>query len=88
MKHRSQVIGAREVRAFLGGRKRGDRCLYVSTGGFTKDAHYEADRADVPIALVTMPRLRALLLEHYENLDPETRALVPLRRLYWPVTTS
>ena len=88
VKHRSQVIGAREVRAFLGGRKRGDRCLYVSTGGFTKDAHYEADRADVPIALVTMPRLRALLLEHYENLDPETRALVPLRRLYWPVTTS
>lgn len=61
VKHRSQVIGAREVRAFLGGRKRGDRCLYVSTGGVTKDARYEADRADVPIALVTLPRLRALL---------------------------
>jgi restriction system protein len=85
VKHRVQVIGSREVRSFLGGRKRGDRCLYVSTGGFTKDAYYEADRADVPIALVTLPRLRALLLEHYERLDPETRALVPLRRLYWPV---
>ena len=28
----------REVRSFLGGRKTGDRCLYVSTGGFTREA--------------------------------------------------
>jgi hypothetical protein len=24
-------------------------------------------------------------VDHYESLDAETRALVPLRRLYWPV---
>ncbi len=39
-------MGSKEIRAFLGGRKQGDKCLYVSTGGFSKDAHYEADRAD------------------------------------------
>lgn len=85
VKHRGQVMGAKEIRAFLGGRKRGDKCLYVSTGGFTKDAHYEADRADVATTLISLPALRKLVVDHYESLDAETRALVPLRRLYWPV---
>jgi restriction system protein len=57
----------------------------VSTGGFTKEARYEADRAVVPLTLITLPRLRELLLQHYEQLDPAARALVPLQRLYWPV---
>ncbi|HEU4537364.1 MAG TPA: restriction endonuclease, partial [Polyangiaceae bacterium] len=73
VKHRTQVIGSKEVRAFLGGRKKGDRCLYVSTGGFTKDAHYEADRADVATTLISLPLLRKLLVEHYETLDAEAR---------------
>ncbi len=84
VKHRGQAMGAKEIRAFLGGRKRGDKCLYVSTGGFSKDAHYEADRADVATTLISLPLLRKLLVDHYETLDAETRALVPLRRLYWP----
>ena len=84
VKHRKGTMGAPQIRAFLGGRRPGDRCLYVSTGGFTKEAKYEADRASVPIHLVDMPRLRELLVDNYENLDAETRALVPLRRLYWP----
>ncbi len=85
VKHRNGAMGADELRAFLGGRRAGDRCLYVSTGGFTKEARYEADRANVPLTLVTLPKLRELLLQHYERLDPVTRALVPLQRLYWPV---
>jgi restriction system protein len=43
------------------------------------------DTADVAMRLISLPLLRKLFLEHYENLDTETRALVPLRRLYWPV---
>lgn len=85
VKHRNGAMGADEVRAFLGGRRTGDRCLYVSTGGFTKEAKYEADRSNVPLTLINLPRLRELLLQHYEHLDPVTRALVPLQRLYWPV---
>jgi restriction system protein len=86
VRHRDQTkMGAEQVRAFLGGRKPGDKCLYVSTGSFTKEARYEAERASVPITLVDLQDLRKLLIQNYENLDSETRALVPLKRLYWPL---
>ncbi len=86
VKHRTgSAMSSKEIRAFLGGRKPGDKCLYVSTGGFTKDAHYEADRASVPVTLLTLSTLRKLLIDHYDSLDGETRALVPLKRFYWPV---
>lgn len=86
VKHRTgSAMSSKEIRAFLGGRKPGDKCLYVSTGGFTKDAHYEADRASVPVTLLTLATLRKLLIDHYDALDGETRALVPLKRFYWPV---
>lgn len=85
VKHRTgSAMSSKEIRAFLGGRKPGDKCLYVSTGGFTKDAHYEADRASVPVTLLTLSTLRKLLIDHYDVLDGETRALVPLKRFYWP----
>lgn len=86
VKHRTgTTMGSKEIRAFLGGRKPGDRCLYVSTGGFSKDAHYEADRAAVPITLINLQGLRKLLVENYDRLDPDTRALVPMKKFYWPV---
>ena len=86
VKHQTgTAMGADEIRSFLGGRRSGDKCLYVSTGGFTKDAKYEADRSTVPLTLISMPTLRDLLLQYYENLDAPTRTLVPLQRLYWPV---
>lgn len=84
VKHRAGAIGAPDLRAFLGGRHPGDRCLYISAGGFTREARYEADRSAIPVALVAMPELRALLVDFYESLDLETRDLVPLRRIYWP----
>ena len=84
VKHRSGRIGAPDIRAFLGGRQPGDRCLYVSTGGFTNEARYEAERSQIPLRLIAMPDLRELLVDYYESLDSETRALVPLRRIYWP----
>lgn len=89
VKHRPKVrIGAPEVRAFLGGRHEGDRCLYVSTGGFSKDAKRQADGSSIPITLIAMPQLRELLVEYYEALDYETRALVPLKRFYLPVSLN
>jgi restriction system protein len=84
VKHRTKQVESKDIRAFLGGRKKGDKCLYVSTGGFSKDAFYEAERSEVALTLVTLPRLRQLVVDFYEKLDAETRALVPLRRLYWP----
>ncbi len=85
VKHRLKATAAPELRSFIGGRKPADRCLYVSTGGFTKDARYEADRAAVALTLVDLPALRELLLSHYDAVDAETRQLVPLTRVHWPI---
>lgn len=84
VKHRIGKMGSKEIRSFLGGRSTSDKCLYVSTGGFSKDARYEAERAQVPVRLLDLGDLRKLLLDHYEKLDAETASLVPLRRIYWP----
>ena len=85
VKHRSGSVSASQVRSFLGGRSVGDRCLYVSTGGYSREARYEAERSTIPLNLIAMPELRQLLFTHYEELDSETRALVPLKRIYVPI---
>ncbi len=87
VKHRSkEPMGAPAVRSFIGALRQNDRGLYISTGGFTREAHYEAERATVPLTLLDLDALVALLLQHYENLDTETRALIPLVRVYWPTS--
>ncbi len=85
VKHKKGAVGAPDVHSFLGGRSSNDRCLYVSTGGFTKDANSVAMHVQIPLTLIGMTELRGLLINHYESLDPETRALVPLKKVYWPV---
>ncbi|MGQ3354435.1 MAG: restriction endonuclease [Phreatobacter sp.] len=85
VKHRQGAIGAPAIRSFIGGHRHAqDRGLYVSTGGFTKEAYYEAERANMPMALMTIENLVEALIEHYDKLDTETRQLVPLKRIYWP----
>ena len=85
VKHRLGTrMGADQIRTFLGGRQPGDRCLYVSTGGFSKEAKYEAERANVPLKLIDLPKLRELVFEHYESFSPSGIALLPLKRLLWP----
>jgi restriction system protein len=83
VKHRpSSSMGSQDLRSFIGGRTARDRCLYISTGGFTKDARYEADRASVPLNLLGLVDLRRLLVEYYDQLDESTRSLIPLKRVY------
>lgn len=84
VKHRIGQMDSKSIRSFLGGRHKDDRGLYVSSGGFTKDAYYEADRASVPLTLWTLDTLVRVLMEHYEKTDAETKRLVPLKRLYAP----
>lgn len=85
VKHRKGSMGAPDIRSFIGALRHGDKGLYISTGGFSKEANYEAERATVPVTLVDLDTLVLLLTEHYESLDAETRALVPLKRIYWPL---
>ncbi|MEZ5606521.1 MAG: restriction endonuclease [Burkholderiaceae bacterium] len=84
VKHRTATMSAPEIRSFLGGRHDHDKGLYVSTGGFTKDARYEAERGRIPITLMDLDDLVRALLEHYEKMDVEMQRLIPLRKVYWP----
>ena len=88
VKHRAGSVGAPAIRSFLGGRHEGDRCLYVSTGGFSRDARNQALGSNIPVTLIPMSRLRELLVDYYEALDSDTRDLVPLKRVYWPIRLS
>lgn len=86
VKHRkAQAMGAPEVRSFLGGRHKDDRGLYVSTGGFTREAHYEAERASIPVTLMTLDDLARAIMDNYDAFDSVGRSLVPLTRVYWPM---
>ncbi len=78
-------IGAPDIRSFVGGLRNTTKGIYVSSTGFSKDAKMEAERANFQITLVDLDRLVELLIDYYETLDSESRALVPLKRIYWPV---
>lgn len=84
VKHRKGAMGAPAVRSFIGGLRADDRGLYVSTGGFTKEARYEADRANIPIRLLDLDSFVRLYVETYDKADEETRAILPLVRIWWP----
>lgn len=84
VKHRKGQMGSNEVRSFLGGRHKDDKGLYVSTGGFTKEAQYEADRSNIPITLMDMEALAKAVSEYYDRMDADAKALLPLIRIYWP----
>lgn len=85
VKHRPKTpMGAPEIRGFVGGLRPSDRGVFVSTGGFTQEARYEAERATIPITLVTLEDLTDLLVDNYDQFDTEGRTLVPLVKVYWP----
>ena len=78
-------MGSDEIRSFLGGRHASDKGLYVSTGGFSKDARYEAERANIPLTLMDLDTLVEVILDNYEGMDTEARQLIALKRVYWPL---
>lgn len=84
VKHRKGAMGAPAVRAFIGGLRAGDRGLYVSTGGFTKEARYEADRANIPVRLLDLDAFVRHYVEIYDKTDDDTRSILPLTRIWWP----
>ena len=68
----------------LGTLREGDSGLYVSTGGYTTDATREAERSREPVTLLDRDDFIRLLLEHYEALEAEYKAQVPLRKVWVP----
>ncbi|MBR4507385.1 MAG: restriction endonuclease [Alphaproteobacteria bacterium] len=84
VKHREGQMGTQKIRSFMGGRRKGDKCLYISTGGFTKEAKYEADRSEIPLTLIDLNMLAELVTLHYDNFRAEGKLLLPLRKVYLP----
>lgn len=84
VKHRKGAIGAPEVRSFLSALHAEDRGLYVSTGGFSKEAHYQAENAKTVTHLMSLDGLAQALVDQYESLDAQGRNLLRLTRFYWP----
>lgn len=84
VKHRKGAMGAPALRSFIGGLRSTDSGLYVSTGGFTKEAIYEADRALMPVKLLDLDQFVRLVVDNYDNADMDMRAILPLVRIYWP----
>ena len=85
VKHRPGVqTSAPVIRGFVGALRQGDRGIFVSTGGFTREARYEADRSMIPVSLVELNRLAELVVEHYESFNLDGRLILPLVRIYIP----
>lgn len=85
VKHRKKErIGVDGIRSFIGVLRQHEIGLFVSTGGFTKESRTEAEKAQTPITLISLEDLVSLYKQNYEKLDPDTKALVPLKRIYWP----
>ena len=84
VKHRTSTVGGPEMREFIATLRDGENGLYVSTGGFTRDAEIEARGAREPVTLLDRDNFIRLLLEHYEELESEYKAQVPLRKVWVP----
>ena len=83
VKHRDGQMGSQQVRSFISV-LRGQKGLYVSTGGFSKDAKTEAERANEQITLIDADMLVNLIIQNYDTFDVDTKLLVPLSKIYWP----
>lgn len=85
VKHRKNTqIGSQDIRSFIGALRAGDRGIYLSTGGFTREAKYEAERSNIPLTLLDLDGFARLIETHYDSFDTEARTLLPLIKVLWP----
>jgi restriction system protein len=84
VKHRDQAVSREDVAA-LRGIIRGDReiGLFVSSGGFTKQALREAGNGAVHIELVDLNRFLELWLQHYNKIPEAKRSRLRLEPVHF-----
>jgi len=86
VKHRKNTqMDTKEVSSFGGRLRSHTKGIYVSTGGFSKDAKLEAERSNIPITLIDSDKLVQLIVQYYDKFDSDTRSLLTLKKLYWPI---
>lgn len=76
--------GASDIRELAGVLDAGEKGIFVSSGGFTREA--TADPSAQRITLIDGDRLQELLVEYYDGISQDAKSLVPLRRLYFPAS--
>jgi restriction system protein len=78
---KTTVEGIRGFIALLG---ESDVGLFVSAGGFTRDAGEEARRQEKRrLTLLDLKKLFDLWVEHYDRIPEEKRRLLPLRPVHY-----
>jgi restriction system protein len=85
VKHRQSTAGGVDIRNLVGTLGEGEKGLFVSTGGFTTEAKNEA-RKTSRITILDAEEFVKLMTEHYENLDPDYKSIIPLRKLWVPAS--
>jgi restriction system protein len=89
VKRRADRIAVDGVRSFMALLAAGDVGLFISIGGFTRDAEQEArGQESRRITLVDLKRLFDLWVEHYNNIPEVNRRLLPLKPIYFLIPTE
>lgn len=84
VKRSGERMTVKEIRSFLAVLADGDIGLFVSSGGFTKDAEDETRNQEKRRAmLIDLPRLLDLWVEHYQKIPEAQRRLLPLRPVHF-----
>jgi len=84
VKRQGQTVDVAGVRSFIAVLGDGDVGLFVSLGGFTKDAAEEARRQESRrVTLIDLERLFDLWVEHYPKLTDDARRQLPLKPIYF-----
>jgi restriction system protein len=80
VKRQQQAVSVDGLRSFMAVLGEDDVGLFVCTGGFTKDAEFEARTQEKRrITLISLDKLFDLWVEHYEKLTDQARRRLPLR---------
>ncbi len=84
VKHRDQTAGREEIAA-LRGIIRADREIgvFVSSGGFSREAMREAEKGAVHIELIDLDRFLELWQQHYSKIPEAKRAKLRLEPIYF-----
>jgi restriction system protein len=89
VKRQAQSVAVDGLRSFMALLGEDDVGLFVSTGGFTKDAEVEARTQEKrKVTLVNLERLFDLWVEHYDRLDDAARRRLPLRPIHFLAPTG
>lgn len=86
VKRRTDRIAVDGVRSFMALLADSDVGIFISTGGFTREAEAEVRRQEKRrIMLIDLKRLFDLWTEHYEKIPDAQKRLLPLRPVYYLV---